>query len=180
MTASRQSAPTAASAQVPIRSPLARGRPRLPVGGGFGSCSTALAGSRVVQVSLAMTRDSPWNAASPVPWTSRPGNASASSLTICAASCGWEAGPLPRHRPKSTGSPGREREKPRRDHPLLAEANLLPPLGGPVIGPPRLGHVLSPPAEEGPVHRHRHRLALAEQGLSHHTRDRQAAGAPRP
>ena len=66
--------------------PLARGRR-------FGPCSTALAGSRVVQVALWMTRDSPWNAASPVPWTTRPGNASASSLTICAASCDWEAVP---------------------------------------------------------------------------------------
>ena len=51
-----------------------------------------------------MTRDSPWNAASPVPRTTRPGNAPASSLTIWAASCGWEAVPLPRHSRNSTGS----------------------------------------------------------------------------
>lgn len=36
--------------------------------------------------------------------TARPGNAPASCLTICAASCGWEAVPLPRHSRNSTGS----------------------------------------------------------------------------
>jgi hypothetical protein len=104
MTVSRQSAQAAASLQVPIRSPLSRGRPRFPVGGGLGPCSTALAGSRVVHVVLSMARDCPWNAASPVPCTARPGNAPASSLTICAASCGWEEVPLPRHSRNSTGS----------------------------------------------------------------------------
>ncbi len=74
------------------------------MGGGFRPCSTAFAGSRVVHVVPSMTRGSPWKAASPVPWTWRPGNACASSFTIWAASCGWEAVPLPRHSRKPTGS----------------------------------------------------------------------------
>lgn len=57
MTVSRQRAPAAASLQVPIRAPLARSRPRFPVGGGLSSCSTAFAGSRVVHVVPSMTRD---------------------------------------------------------------------------------------------------------------------------
>jgi hypothetical protein len=104
MTVSCQFAVFAASAQVPIRSPFSLGRPRCPVGGGFGPDSTALDGSRVVHVVSLMTRELPWKAASPVPCTARPGNASATILTICAASPGWEAVPLPRHSRNSTGS----------------------------------------------------------------------------
>ena len=74
------------------------------MGGGFGPQITALAGSRVVQVVPSMTRDSPWNAASPVPCTSRPGNASARSSSRLAASRTWEGVPLPRHSRNSTGS----------------------------------------------------------------------------
>ena len=74
------------------------------MGGGFGPYSTAFAGSRVVHVVPLMARDSEWKAASPVPCTARPGNASASSFTIWAASCGWEAVPLPRHSRKPAGS----------------------------------------------------------------------------
>src|SRR5229473_5333061 len=80
MTVSCQSSVFAASAQVPIRSPFSLGRPRCPVGGGFGPDRTALDGSRVVHVVPLMTRDSPWKAQSPVPCTSRPGKAPASIL----------------------------------------------------------------------------------------------------
>lgn len=73
MTVPRQSACSAASAQVPIRPPFSLGRPRFLVGGGFGPQVTALAGSRVVHVVPSMTRDFPWNAASPVPCTHGPG-----------------------------------------------------------------------------------------------------------
>jgi hypothetical protein len=83
---------------------LARGRPRLPVRGGLGPCSTAFAGSRVVQVVPSITRRSPWKAASPVPCTARPGNAAASFSSICPASSTGEAVPLPRHSRNSTGS----------------------------------------------------------------------------
>ncbi len=84
--------------------PFLPGRPRLPVFGGFGPYSTALDGSRVVQVAPSTTRGSPWKAASPVPCTARPGNAATSSLSICPASSTWEAVPLPRHSRNSTGS----------------------------------------------------------------------------
>ena len=104
MTASIQSAACAIWAQVPSRSPLSRGRPRLPVRGRFGPYSTAFAGSRVVQVTPSTIRDSPWKAASPVPWISRPGNALASSPISSAASSIWEAVPLPRHSRNSAGS----------------------------------------------------------------------------
>src|SRR6266568_4574972 len=70
MTAPAQVAGTAIWAQVPSRSPLTRGRPRFPVGGGFGPYSTALAGSRVVQVVPSAIRDSPWKAV-PLPRHSR-------------------------------------------------------------------------------------------------------------
>ena len=66
--------------------------------------STAFASSLVVQVAPSMTSGSPWKAASPVPWTTRPGNACTSSLTIPAASSTGEAVPLPRHNRNSTGS----------------------------------------------------------------------------
>ena len=89
---------------MPIRSPFSLGRPRFPVGGGFGPQITALDGSRVVHVVPSMTRDFPWKAASPVPCTSRPGNAPARTSSICAASSTWEAVPLPRHSRNSTGS----------------------------------------------------------------------------
>src|SRR5450756_1528600 len=104
MTVSRQAACPAASRQVPIRAPFSAGRPRLPVGSGFGPYSTAFDGSRVVHVAPLMTRDFPWNAASPVPCTSRPGNAPARSFSICAASSTWLAVPFPAHSLNSTGS----------------------------------------------------------------------------
>src|SRR5271166_4549591 len=104
MTVACQAVPAAIWAQVPSRSPFSRGRPRLPVRGGFGPCSTALAGSRVVQVAPSMARGCPWKAASPVPCTCRPGNFPASSSIISAASSTWEAVPLPRHSRNSTGS----------------------------------------------------------------------------
>src|SRR6266581_1734449 len=110
MTAPAQVADTAIWAQVPSRSPLTRGRPRFPVGGGFGPYSTALAGSRVVQVVPSAIRDSPWKAASPVPCTARPGNAPASSFIICAANSTWEAVPLPRHSRNSTGKAAGEEQ----------------------------------------------------------------------
>jgi hypothetical protein len=71
------------------------------VGGGFGPLITALAGSLMVHVVPLMTRDSPWNAASPVPCTSRSRNAFTRISSSCAASWTWDAVPLPRH---STGS----------------------------------------------------------------------------
>jgi len=74
------------------------------VRGGFGPYSTALAGSRVVHVVPATARGLPWKAASPVPCTARPGNAPASSVSICPASSTGEAVPLPRHSRNSTGS----------------------------------------------------------------------------
>jgi hypothetical protein len=49
----RQAAAAARSAAVPSRAPLVRGRPRRPVRGGAGAYNTALAGSRVVQVTAA-------------------------------------------------------------------------------------------------------------------------------
>src|SRR6266851_4507358 len=110
MTASAQVADAAICAQVPSRSPLTFGRPRLPVGGGFGPYSTALDGSLVVQVVPSITRDWPWKAASPVPCTRRPGNAPASSLIISAASSTWLAVPLPRHSRNITGSAAGEEQ----------------------------------------------------------------------
>ncbi len=104
MTASCQSAACAICAQVPSRAPVTRGRPRLPVRGGFGPYSTAFAGSRVVPVVPSTIRDSPWNAASPTPWSVRPGNAMASFPSISAARSTGEAVPLPRHSRNSTGS----------------------------------------------------------------------------
>ncbi len=104
MAASCQCAACAIWAQVPSRSPFWRGRPRRPVFGGFGPYSTALAGSRVVQVAPSVIRDSPWKAASPTPWTTRPGNAATSLFSIWAASSTCEAVPLPRHSRNSTGN----------------------------------------------------------------------------
>ena len=105
-----QVASAAAWAGLPSRAPLTRGRPRLPVRGGLGPYSTALAGSRVVQVVPSMTRGLPWKAASPTPWTARPGNAPARIFTISAASSTWEAVPLPRHSRNSTGSAAGEEQ----------------------------------------------------------------------
>ena len=78
--------------------------------GGFGPYSTALAGSRVVQVVPSMTRGPPWKAASPTPCTTRPGNAPAKIATISAASSTWLAVPLPRHSRNSTGSAAGEEQ----------------------------------------------------------------------
>src|SRR5260370_31536886 len=110
MTARCSLADTAFWPTRPSRSRLTRGRPRFPVGGGFGPYSTALAGSRVVQVVPSAIRDSPWKAASPVPCTARPGNAPASSFIICAANSTWEAVPLPRHSRNSTGKAAGEEQ----------------------------------------------------------------------
>jgi hypothetical protein len=125
MTASFQSAACAICAQVPSRAPLTRGRPRLPVRGGCGPYSAALAGSLVVQVACSMIRDSPWKAASPVPCTGRPGNAPASSLTISAASSTGEAVPLPRHSRNSTGSATGDGQN-RSRHTIAATTKVLP------------------------------------------------------
>ena len=65
MTVSCQSSAAAASAQVPIRAPLAAGWPRFPVRGGFGPDSTALAGSRVVQVLPSITSAARFKASRP-------------------------------------------------------------------------------------------------------------------
>jgi TnpA family transposase len=66
-----------------------------------------------------------------------------------------------RDRRRAQPQPHHQRE----NHPGVPEGDLLPALGGAVIGPPRLEHALAPPAEEGAVHRHRQRLILAEQVL---------------
>src|SRR6266581_6323767 len=125
MTVSCQSAACAIWAQVPSRSPFARGRPRFPVRGGLGPYSTALAGSLVVQVVPSTIRDSPWKAASPVPCSARPGNAPASSFIISAASSTWEAVPLPRHSRNSTGSATGEGQNGSR-HTIAATTQVFP------------------------------------------------------
>ena len=105
-----QAAPAAIRAGLPSRAPLTRGRPRLPVRGGLGPYSTALAGSRVVQVVPATFSGSPWKAASPTPWTWRPGKVPASRDSSCPASSTWLAVPLPRHSRNSTGSAAGEEQ----------------------------------------------------------------------
>ncbi len=99
-----QLAQAAICAGVPSRAPLARGRPRLPVGAGLGPYSTALAGSRVVHVLFWQMSAWPWKAASPAPWIIRPGNTAVSVVSIWAARFTCEAVPLPRQSRNSTGS----------------------------------------------------------------------------
>src|SRR5487761_1809418 len=99
-----QAAVAAICAHLPSVSPLLLGRPHLPVFGGFSPDRTALDGSRVVHVVPLITSGTPWNAASPTPWMTRPGSAAASSFIISAASCTWLAVPLPRHSRNRTGN----------------------------------------------------------------------------
>ncbi len=93
--------------------------------GGLGPYSTAFVGSRVVQVVPSTISGSPWKAASPVPCTSRPGNAPASSFTISAASSTWDAVPLPRHSRNSTGSATGEGQNGTR-HTIAAITHVFP------------------------------------------------------
>ena len=105
-----QLAAAAIWAGLPSRAPLTRGRPCLPVLGGAGAYSTALAGSRVVQVVPATFKGSPWKAASPAPWMPRPGKAPVSKASSCPASSTWLGVPLPRQSRNSTGNAAGEEQ----------------------------------------------------------------------
>jgi hypothetical protein len=83
----------------------------LPAGGGASANKAALAGSRVVQVAPGTSSGRPWQAASPTPWTGRPGNSAAIRAISSPASSTGLAVPLPAHSRNSTGRHTGEEQK---------------------------------------------------------------------
>jgi site-specific DNA recombinase len=74
------------------------------------------------------------------------------------------AAPQPeQHRQRRRRRAERQLDDQGRDHPRVPEGDLLPALGGTVIGPPGLGDLAPPPLKEGAVHGHRDRRARRDQ-----------------